>query len=112
MKEKNTIVDAKLIKELEYNILGPIGGEMGFVVRLRDGSGLDKEKLENTYMILEKMIQVYDNYSQIDKEVIELIMNVPNHMDSFIEWNPGCEDEIETAKIEITRYIRRILKTE
>lgn len=119
MKKKDTLVDKKLIENLRNNILGSEDGDlvsededMGFLVRLRDGEGLDYEKLESTYMILEKMIDVYDNYNQIDKKVIELIMNIPRNMDSFIEWNPECKDDIQAAMVKFWEYIRRILKTE
>jgi len=112
MKQKETIVEKKLIEDLRNNILGSEDDEMGFLVRLRDGEGLDKKKLENTYMILDEMITIYDNYNQIDKKVIELIMNIPRDMDSFIEWNPECKDDIETAMVKFLRYISRILKIE
>ncbi|AGF55364.1 hypothetical protein B0P06_000547 [Clostridium saccharoperbutylacetonicum] len=112
MRMKENIIEKKLIDELRNNILGSEDEEMGFLVRLRDGEGLDKKKLENTYIILDEMIRIYDNYNQIDKKVIELIMNIPRDMNSFIEWNPGCKDDIETAMVKFLRYISRILKTE
>ncbi|WP_459480889.1 hypothetical protein [Clostridium saccharoperbutylacetonicum] len=58
------------------------------------------------------MIRIYDNYNQIDKKVIELIMNIPRDMNSFIEWNLKCKDDIEIAMVKFLRYISRILKTE
>ncbi|OOM11715.1 hypothetical protein [Clostridium saccharobutylicum] len=112
MKKKGTLIEKKLIEDLRNNILGSEDDEMGFLVRLRDGEGLDKKKLENTYRILNKMIAIYDNYNQIDKKVIELIMNIPRDMDSFVEWNLECKDDIETAIVKFLRYISRILKTE
>ncbi|WP_238917999.1 hypothetical protein [Clostridium sp. YIM B02555] len=112
MEKKGTLIEKKLIEDLRNNILGLEDDEMGFLVRLRDGEGLDKKKLENTYVILDKMISIYDNYNQIDKKVIELIMNIPRDMDSFVEWNPECKEDIETAIVKFLRYISRILKTE
>jgi len=37
MKQKETIVEKKLIEDLRNNILGLEDDEMGFLVRLRDG---------------------------------------------------------------------------
>ncbi|WP_459480888.1 hypothetical protein [Clostridium saccharoperbutylacetonicum] len=43
MKRKENIIEKKLIDELRNNILGSEDEEMGFLVRLRDGEGLDKK---------------------------------------------------------------------
>lgn len=63
MKKKGIFIEKKLIEDLRNNILGLEDDEMGFLVRLRDGEGLDKKKLENIYRILNKMIVIYDNYN-------------------------------------------------
>lgn len=43
MRMKENIIEKKLIDELRNNILGSEDEEMGFLVRLRDGEGLDKK---------------------------------------------------------------------
>lgn len=39
-------------------------------------------------------------------------MNILRDMDSFVEWNLECKDDIEIVIVKFLRYISRIFKIE
>lgn len=101
-----TIVDKSLINNLRENSIG----KEGFLTLVDKNNIFDKQKVNNTFEIIEKMIDNYRELYVIDKEVAQILISIYEYI--FVPNVQENSDIDDNVSAQFQRYLRKLVEVQ
>lgn len=101
-----TIVDKSLISNLKENSIG----KEGFLTLVDKNNIFDKQKVNNTFEIIEKMIDIYRELYVIDKEVAQILISIYEYI--FVPNVQENSDIDDNVSAQFQRYLRKLVEVQ
>lgn len=101
-----TIVDKSLINNLRENSIG----KEGFLTLVDKNNIFDKQKVNNTFEIIEKMIDNYRELYVIDKEVAQILISIHEYI--FVPNVQENSDIDDNVSAQFQRYLRKLVEVQ